>query len=77
MEKYTYEEIAGMIDHALLHPTLSGKELVEGCHIAHLYTTATVCVKPCDVKVCSCATCSLVEFHLRMGIFLNLLPSSL
>jgi deoxyribose-phosphate aldolase len=50
MENYSYEEIAGMIDHALLHPTLSEKELVEGCHIAQLYTTATVCVKPCDVE---------------------------
>jgi len=49
-EEYTYEEIAGMIDHALLHPTLSEKELSEGCHIAHLYSTATVCVKPCDVE---------------------------
>jgi len=49
-EEYTYDEIAGMIDHALLHPTLSEKELVEGCHIAHLYATATVCVKPCDVE---------------------------
>jgi deoxyribose-phosphate aldolase len=50
MENYSYEEIAGMIDHALLHPTLSEKELVKGCHIAHLYSTATVCVKPCDVE---------------------------
>ena len=49
-EEYTYEEIAGMIDHALLHPTLPEKELVKGCHIAHLYSTATVCVKPCDVE---------------------------
>jgi deoxyribose-phosphate aldolase len=39
-----------MIDHALLHPTLSQKELVNGCEIAHLYATATVCVKPCDVE---------------------------
>lgn len=52
-EEYTYEEIAGMIDHALLHPTLSEKELVKGCHIAHLYSTATVCVKPCDVEQAS------------------------
>ena len=50
---YTYEEIAGMIDHALLHPTLSQKELVHGCEIAHLYSTSTVCVKPCDVEQAS------------------------
>ena len=53
MENYKYEEIAGMIDHALLQPTLSQKELVNGCEIAHLYSTATVCVKPCDVEQAS------------------------
>jgi deoxyribose-phosphate aldolase len=53
MENYTYEEIAGMIDHALLYPTLSQKELVYGCEIARLYSTATVCVKPCDVEQAS------------------------
>ena len=49
-DEYTYEEIAGMIDHALLHPTLSEAKLVQGCALAGLYTTATVCVKPCDVE---------------------------
>ena len=52
-EEYTYEEIAVMIDHALLHPTIAEKELVKGCNIAHLYSTATVCVKPCDVEQAS------------------------
>ena len=42
-----------MIDHALLHPIHSQKELVNGCEIAHLYSTATVCVKPCDVEQAS------------------------
>jgi deoxyribose-phosphate aldolase len=50
MENYTYDEISGMIDHALLHPTLSEKELLMGCRLAHDYSTATVCVKPCDVE---------------------------
>jgi deoxyribose-phosphate aldolase len=50
MENYTYEEIAGMIDHALLHPTLSEEQLVSGCQLADMYGVATVCVKPCDVK---------------------------
>jgi len=50
---YTYEEISRMIDHALLHPIHSQKELVNGCEIAHLYSTATVCVKPCDVEQAS------------------------
>ncbi|MDA0343863.1 MAG: deoxyribose-phosphate aldolase, partial [Verrucomicrobia bacterium] len=50
MENYTYDEISGMIDHALLHPTLSEKELLMGCRLAHDYSTATVCVKPCDIE---------------------------
>ena len=47
---YTYEEIAGMIDHSLLKPTLTDDELIKGCKIAHEYKVASVCVRPCDVK---------------------------
>jgi len=53
MTPFTYDDIAGMIDHALLHPTLSIDGLIEGCKLANLYRTATVCVKPCDVKLAS------------------------
>ncbi len=49
--KYTYEEIAGMIDHSLLKPTLTDNELIEGCKLADKYKVATVCVRPCDVKM--------------------------
>lgn len=45
-----YEEIAGMIDHSLLKPYLTDKEIEEGCRIADEYKTASVCVRPCDVK---------------------------
>lgn len=48
--KYTYEEIAGMIDHSLLKPTITDKEFVEGCKIANEYKVVSVCVRPCDVK---------------------------
>lgn len=48
--KFTYNEIAGMIDHALLHPTFRDKELDKGCITAGAYETATVCVKPCNVE---------------------------
>lgn len=44
--KYTYEELAGMIDHSLLHPTLTDKELEEGCRVALEYGVASVCLKP-------------------------------
>jgi deoxyribose-phosphate aldolase len=44
--KYTYEELAGMIDHSLLHPTLTDRELEEGCALAAQYRVASVCIKP-------------------------------
>lgn len=47
---YTYEELARMIDHALLQPTLTAGELDEGCRLAMAYGVASVCVKPCDVR---------------------------
>ena len=49
-QEFTYNDIAGMIDHALLHPTLKDEELVKGCATAAAYETATVCVKPCHVE---------------------------
>lgn len=44
-------EIAKMIDHSLLHPTLSEKELIEGCKLATKYDVASVCVKPYHVTL--------------------------
>ncbi len=48
--KYTYSELAKMIDHSLLHPTLTDKELEEGCALAAQYNVASVCVKPYFVR---------------------------
>lgn len=48
--KYTYEEIAKMIDHSLLHPTMTDAELEEGCKLAAKYQVASVCIKPYFVK---------------------------
>ncbi|MGZ8940831.1 MAG: deoxyribose-phosphate aldolase [Limisphaerales bacterium] len=48
--KYTYAELAKMIDHSLLHPTMTDKELEEGCAIAAKYKVASVCIKPYFVK---------------------------
>jgi len=42
-------EIAKMIDHSLLHPTLAERELIEGCKLAAKYDVASVCVKPYHV----------------------------
>jgi len=44
--KYTYEEMAKMIDHSLLHPTLTDQELEDGCRLAAKYGVASVCIKP-------------------------------
>jgi deoxyribose-phosphate aldolase len=48
--KYTYQELAGMIDHSLLHPTMTDQELEEGCRLAARYAVASVCIKPYFVK---------------------------
>ena len=48
--KYTYEELAKMIDHSLLHPTMTDQELEDGCKLAAKYGVASVCIKPYAVK---------------------------
>ena len=48
--RYSYEEMAGMIDHSLLHPTMTDRELREGCRIARKYKVASVCIKPYAVR---------------------------
>jgi deoxyribose-phosphate aldolase len=47
----TVKEIAKMIDHSLLRPELTEAQVREGCRLAREYDTASVCVKPCDVKI--------------------------
>ena len=39
-------ELAKMIDHSLLHPTMTDTELRKGCDIARQYNVASVCIKP-------------------------------
>jgi deoxyribose-phosphate aldolase len=43
---YNYLEIAKMIDHSLLNPTLTTSELEEGCALAIRYNVASVCILP-------------------------------
>jgi deoxyribose-phosphate aldolase len=40
------ETLARMIDHSLLHPTLTDEAIVEGCKLARKCAVATACVKP-------------------------------
>lgn len=51
MMKYTYEDMAGMIDHSLLHPTMTDADLEAGCMVAAQYKVASVCIKPYAVKM--------------------------
>ena len=48
--KYTYEQLAKMIDHSLLHPTMTDQELEDGCKLAAKYGAASVCIKPYAVR---------------------------
>ncbi len=45
------QEIAKMIDHSLLHPTMTDHDLEIGCEIADKYQVASVCVKPYAVRL--------------------------
>jgi deoxyribose-phosphate aldolase len=47
---FTLKEVAKMIDHSLLHPTMTDQELEEGCKLAVEYGVAAVCIKPYFVK---------------------------
>jgi deoxyribose-phosphate aldolase len=57
--------LSKMIDHSLLHPTMTDKAIASGCELACTYDVATTCVKPyaihlaksilegSDVRVCA------------------------
>ncbi|MDB5240955.1 MAG: deoxyribose-phosphate aldolase [Spirosoma sp.] len=53
MSSLLIQKIAKLIDHALLHPTLTDAELREGCQQALTYNVATVCIKPYAVAMAS------------------------
>ena len=61
--------IAKMIDHSLLHPTMTDAQLDAGCGLAGRYDVATVCVKPYYVaraaallKDTNVLVCSVIGF---------------
>jgi len=62
--KHTYEELAGMIDHSLLHPALTDAQIEEGCRLAARYRVASVCVKPAAVPL---AAAALAGTGVRVG----------
>jgi deoxyribose-phosphate aldolase len=50
-EQVTLRQLAKMIDHSLLHPTMTDDVIREGCELALRYDVATVCVKPYAVPL--------------------------
>lgn len=42
----TLTQLAKMIDHSLLHPTMTDADIIEGLRISAQYNVATACVKP-------------------------------
>ncbi|MCU0229411.1 MAG: deoxyribose-phosphate aldolase [Bryobacterales bacterium] len=51
--EFTYEDVAKMIDHSLLNPTLTWANLEKGCLIAREYNVASVCIMPFALKHCA------------------------
>lgn len=47
----TYEQLAKVIDHSLLRPELNREDTIRGCELAARYHVASVCVKPCYVRL--------------------------
>jgi deoxyribose-phosphate aldolase len=62
-------EVAKMIDHSLLHPTMTDSQLESGCRLASAFEVATACVKPYHVprarellQGSGVAVCSVIGF---------------
>jgi deoxyribose-phosphate aldolase len=53
MHSWTYEDIAKMIDHSLLNPSLTTQELEDGCALALRYKVASVCIMPYALRRCA------------------------
>lgn len=69
MAKALAEHVAGLIDHALLHPTLSDAQLEQGLLAVAALPLAAVCIKPCAVPLAAkllahtdIAVCTVVGF---------------
>lgn len=53
MAALEYRDFAKMIDHSLLQPTLTEKDLEQGCQLALAYDVASVCIMPYYLSRCS------------------------
>lgn len=50
-DSLSLKDLAKMIDHSLLHPTMTDSEVFAGCELAVAHDVATVCVKPYAVAM--------------------------
>jgi deoxyribose-phosphate aldolase len=50
---WTREKVAATIDHAVLKPSLTDQDIVQGCQLGKKYQVASVCVRPSDVAAAS------------------------
>jgi deoxyribose-phosphate aldolase len=47
----TFTDLSKMIDHSLLHPTLTDEDIRKGCELARRYNVATACIKPYSIAL--------------------------
>lgn len=50
---YSYADLAKMIDHSLLNPSLTATDLEAGCQLALAYDVASVCILPYYLRRCA------------------------
>lgn len=53
MADFTYADVAKMIDHSLLNPTMTIGDLETGIELAKAYDVASVCIMPYYLKRCA------------------------
>ena len=53
MSDFNYDDVAKMIDHSLLFPTLTTADLNAGIKLAYAYNVASVCIMPYYLKTCA------------------------
>ena len=51
MNQPTLQYLAKMIDHSLLHPTMTDADIRRGCQLSREYDVATACVKPYSIPL--------------------------
>ncbi len=50
---FAYADVAKMIDHSLLNPTMTTADFEAGCRLAAAYDVASVCIMPYYLKRCA------------------------